>query len=79
MSYAICEQQRCRSDQPAHPCSLISAFVVRCQDRMIPLCYISEISRFYPVSVAEQVCLSLARSVTHEDTFSHELAWLNKT
>ena len=26
--------------------SLISAFVVRCQDRMIPLVYISEISRF---------------------------------
>ena len=33
-------------DQPAHPRSLISAFVVRCQDRMIPLVYISEISRF---------------------------------
>ena len=28
-----------------HPRSLISAFVVRCQDRMIPLVYISEISR----------------------------------
>ena len=34
------------ADQPAHPCSLISAFVVRCKDRMIPLVYISEISRF---------------------------------
>ena len=34
------------TDQPAHPHSLISAFVVRCQDRMIPLVYISEISRF---------------------------------
>ena len=34
------------ADQPAHPRSLISAFVVRCQDRMIPLVYISEISRF---------------------------------
>ena len=28
------------ADQPAHPRSLISAFVVRCQDRMIPLVYI---------------------------------------
>ena len=34
------------ADQLAHPLSLISAFVVRCQDRMIPLVYISEISRF---------------------------------
>ena len=34
------------ADQPAHLRSLISAFVVRCQDRMIPLVYISEISRF---------------------------------
>ena len=34
------------ADQPAHPRSQISAFVVRCQDRMIPLVYISEISRF---------------------------------
>ena len=34
------------ADQPAHPRSLISAFIVHCQDRMIPLVYISEISRF---------------------------------
>ena len=34
------------ADQPAHPRSLISAFVVRCQDRMIPVVYISDISRF---------------------------------
>ena len=34
------------ADQPAHPRSLISTFVVRYQDRMIPLVYISEISRF---------------------------------
>ena len=32
--------------QYAHPRSLISAFVIRCQDRMIPLVYISETSRF---------------------------------
>ena len=34
------------ADQPVHPRSLISAFVVRCQDRMVPLVCISEISRF---------------------------------
>ena len=62
------------ADQPAHPRSLISAFVVRCQDRMIPLVYITEISRFYLVSVAEQVSLCLAWSDTPEDTFSHGVA-----
>ena len=40
--FAICEQQRRRSaykgaDQPAHPRSLISAFVVRCVDIMITM------------------------------------------
>ena len=59
------------ADVPAHPRSLIGAFVVRCQDRMIPLVYISEISRFLLVSVAEQVSLCLAWSETPEDTFSH--------
>ena len=59
------------ADQSAHPRSLISAFVVRCQDRMISLVYISEISRLWLVSVAEQVNLCLAWSETPEDTFSH--------
>ena len=31
------------ADQPAHPRSLINAFVVRCQARMVPLVCISEI------------------------------------
>ena len=62
------------TDQPAHPRSLISAFVVRCQDRMIPLVHISEISRFRLVCVAEQVSLCLAWSETPEDTFSHGVA-----
>ena len=62
------------ADQPAHPHSLISAFVVRCQDRMIHLVYISEISRFELVSVAEQISLCLALSETPEDTFSHGVA-----
>ena len=33
------------ADQPAHPRSLISAFVVRCLDSIIPLLAIAEISR----------------------------------
>ena len=33
------------ADQPAHPRSLISAFVVRCLDSIIPLLAIADISR----------------------------------
>ena len=33
------------ADQPAHPCSLISAFVVRCLDSIISRDSIAEISR----------------------------------
>ena len=33
------------ADQPAHPCSLISAFVVRCLDSIISLDSVAEISR----------------------------------
>ena len=64
------------ADQPARMRRLISTIVVRCQDRMIPPVYISEISRFYLVSVAEQVYLCLASSETPEDTFSHGVAHL---
>ena len=47
------------ADQPAHPRSLISAFVVRCLDSIIPPVSISEISSLYLASVAAQVGLSL--------------------
>ena len=47
------------ADQPAHPCSLISAFVVRCWIYNTPLLAISKISRLCLASVAEQACLSL--------------------
>ena len=50
------------ADQPAHPRSLISAFVVRCLDSIIPLLAIAEISRLQLVSVAEQAGLSLTWS-----------------
>ena len=32
------------ADQPVHPCSLMSVFVIRCLDSIIPLVSISEIS-----------------------------------
>ena len=47
------------ADQPAHLCSLISAFVVRCLDSIIPVLAIAEISRLQLISVAEQAGLSL--------------------
>ena len=46
------------ADQPAHPRSLISTFVVRCLDSKMPLVSISEISRLWLVAVAEQTGLS---------------------
>ena len=47
------------TDQPVHPHSLISAFVVRCLDSIIPLVSISEISSLYLASMAAQGGLSL--------------------
>ena len=57
------------ADQPAHLCSLISAFVVRCLDSIIPLLAIAEISRVQLVSVAEQASLSLTWSQTVKTGF----------
>ena len=64
------------ADQPAHPHSLTSAFVVPCLDSIIPLDSIAEISRLYLASVAAQVCLCLVRSESPEDTFSRDEAHL---
>ena len=47
------------ADQPAHPRSLISTFIVRCLDSIISLLDIAEISSLYQVSEAEQASLSL--------------------
>ena len=49
------------ADQPAWR-SLISTFVVRCLDRIIPILAIAKISRLLLVSVAEQAGLSLTWS-----------------
>ena len=42
------------ADQPAHPCSLISAFVIHLLESNISKLALSEILLFYLVSVAEQ-------------------------
>ena len=56
MSYANANNRR--ADQPAHLRSLISAFVVRCLDSIIPLISISEISSLYLASGPAQASLS---------------------
>ena len=62
------------ADQPAHPHSLISAFVIHCLDSIIPLVSIPKISSLWLASVAEQAGLSLTWSQTPEDRFSRDMA-----
>ena len=57
------------TDQPAHPRSLISTFVVRCLDRIIPILAKSKISRLCLASVAEHAGLSLTWSQTQKTGF----------
>ena len=54
------------ADQPAHPRSLISAFVIRCINSIIPLVSIPKISS---LQLAEQVGLSLTWSQTPKTWF----------
>ena len=65
------------TDQPAHPHSLISAFVFCCLDSVMSLVSVTKISSLMLASVAEQASLSLTWSETLEDTFSHDEAQLN--
>ena len=46
-------------DQPAHPCSLISIFVIHCLDGIMSTDVISKISRLWLAFVAEQAGFSL--------------------
>ena len=55
--------------QPAHPCSPISTFVVRCLDSVIPLVSMSKTASLYLVSVAEQSGLCLTWSKTPKTGF----------
>ena len=50
------------TDQPAHPRSLISAFVVRCLDSVMSLVSVTKISSLMLASVAEQASLNLTWS-----------------
>ena len=61
------------ADQPAHPRSLISTFVVHCLDSMIPLVSISEISSLYLASVEAGRFVSYLVANT-EDRFSRDEA-----
>ena len=62
------------ADQPAHPHSLISTFVVRCLDSMICILAISKVSRLQLASVAEHAGWNLAWWKIPEDTFSRDVA-----
>ena len=62
------------ADQPAHPRSLISTFVVRCLDSKISILAISKVSRFQLASIAEQAGLNVTWLKITEDTFSRDVA-----
>ena len=70
--HVLCHANNKGADQPAHPRSLISAFVVRCLGSVISLVSVTKISSLMLASVAEQAGLSLTRSETPKDTFSHD-------
>ena len=57
------------SDQPAHPCSLISAFVIPLLDSIVSKLARSKISFLQVVSVAEQAGLGVAFSETPKTGF----------
>ena len=63
------------ADQPGHPRSLFSAFVVRCSDSIIPLLDIAEIAILHLVSVGEQAGWSLTWSQIPKTDFL--VTWLN--
>ena len=57
------------ADQPAHTRSLVSAFVIRCLDSIMPLVSVPTISSLYQASVAVQSALSLTWSQTPKTGF----------
>ena len=65
------------ADQPAHPHSLIIAFVICCLDSIIPPVSMSEISSLYIASVAAQAGLSLPWLQTPNDRFSCDEAQMH--
>ena len=73
------------ADQPVHPRSLISAFIVRCLDSIIPLVSISKISSLNLSSVAAQAGLvanpedRFSRDEAHSEPFSKLLSALSQS
>ena len=67
------------ADQPAQPRSLFSTFLGHCLDNMICILAISDVSRFYLVSAAEQAGLNLTWSKISEDTRSRDVAHIEIT
>ena len=61
------------ADQPAHPRSLISAFVIRLLESVISTLATNKFSSFKLVSVAEQTGLSLTLSETTKTGFLEAL------
>ena len=57
------------TDQPAHPRSLISTFVVRCLNSVMSLVSVTKISSLLLASVAEQASLSLTWLETPKTCF----------
>ena len=57
------------ADQSAHPCSLMSSFIVHCLDSVIFVVAISEVWRLLLAFVAEQASLSLTWSQTQKTGF----------
>ena len=72
MSYVICEQQRRRS--VCASAQFDQRLCFRCEDGIISLDFIAEISNLYLAFVTAQTSLSLPWSHTPEDTFSHDEA-----
>ena len=66
------------TDQPAHPRSLISTFVIHCLCRIIPILAKSNFSILYLISVAEQASLSRTWSQTSAASFSRDGAHMEK-
>ena len=66
------------SNHTVHPHSLISNFVVRCFDSIIPIVAKPKVSSLLLVSVAKQTGFSLTLSNTTEDRFSRDNALIKR-
>ena len=66
------------TDQPAHPRTLISAFVVRCLYRILTTLAAAIISRLWLASVAAQAVFSLTWPLTFKAGFSLDMAHMRK-